>query len=177
MKSKFDLLIFFLMIIIDSLLPKATGQESKGKILVTFHQIWCDIISSGGTGDNLDSYSDDTMEIKTLNCSTKEVNFKKDFLDFSFFFPKVFQIQFSYIISIEFSGMNINGIENMEGMFANLQNLQKIEGLECLNTSNVTNMGGMFYGDFNLNVIDVSNFNNRRPKNRAECTNRYGRFH
>ena len=165
MKNKFDLLILFLMISIASLLPKATGQESKGKIIVTFDQYLCDIISSGWGPSADESYSNDILDYQVLNCSITEINFRTDILDFSEFFIRMFESKSSFIISIEFSGMNINGIENMERMFANLPNLQKIVGLESLNTSNVTNMGGMFFGDSNLNVIDVSNFRTSKVTN------------
>ena len=42
--------------------------------------------------------------------------------------------------------------------FFSMSNLATITGLNYLNTSEVTTMSGMFYNCFNLNAIDVSNF-------------------
>ncbi|ELY1999975.1 BspA family leucine-rich repeat surface protein, partial [Enterococcus faecalis] len=50
-------------------------------------------------------------------------------------------------------------------IFASLSLLQTIEGLDKLDTSNVTNMGNMFSNCYNLNSLDLSNFNTSNVTN------------
>ena len=97
MKNKFDLLILFRMISITSLLPQIAGQESKGKIIVKYDTSSDYLIdydcAQFSPDNNFVTDNKEAMTFKNISDGEIVIELKKDFLDFSFFFLKLFQIQ------------------------------------------------------------------------------------
>ena len=69
-----------------------------------------------------------------------------------------------YDLYIEGDGQLVAN-KNSSRIFGYMSNLEKINNLDILDTNNVTNMSGIFYCDFNLLSLDVSNFNTSKVTN------------
>ena len=70
-----------------------------------------------------------------------------------------------HIISLDLSNFNSSNIINCKCMFAVCANLKKIIGINKLNTNKVIHMETMFQKCYELDYLDLSNFNTENVTN------------
>ena len=63
------------------------------------------------------------------------------------------------IISLDLSNFNNANVTDMEDMFSECNKLKEVKGINKLITNNVTNINGIFNKCFELEYLDLSNFN------------------
>ena len=83
-----------------------------------------------------------------------EIVFNDDITNCKSFFKKC-----TNIISLDLSNFNIPNIIDMEDMFSECNKLKEIKGINKIITNKVTNMSGLFNECFELEYLDLSNFN------------------
>ena len=83
-----------------------------------------------------------------------EIVFNDDITNCKNFFKKC-----TNIISLDFSNFNTSNIIDMEDMFSECNKLKEIKGINKIITNKVTNMSGLFNECFELEYLDLSNFN------------------
>ena len=69
------------------------------------------------------------------------------------------------IISLDLSNFNTSNIIDMEDMFSECNKLKEIKGINKIITNEVTNMSGLFNECFELEYLDLSNFDTANVSN------------
>jgi len=79
-------------------------------------------------------------------------------------FQKCYELEY-----LDLSNFNTSKVNDMEGMFNNCHKLRVIKGINKFNTNQVTNMKAMFQAYFELEYLDLSNFNTSKVNNMELC--------